>query len=336
MTDISIQECHRQWPGKRSQRRVSWGIWVAIILTPLGALAADPVELSPIGGEKYTEQVVVIALAEDGTYAKVRLGISNVGPGDGKGGCEILIVKPSGEVFNDKRVIDADLVRYDRKTQTLSMGPCSARAGERLVLRAQRDAHVLQIALAAEPKRDRAHQMRAGEDFYELDVLVPWASAEIEWSEPGKHGTARGHGYADHSRSAIMPYALADRWLRFRGLQTKDPRVVLVRFPPKGPPIGWHHAKGHARQSLSRVMLRGAGTQWHARFKGEGGEWRLRTTKLLHRSAPIEEQGMLGRVLEAFVGNPVTRTFRGVLEERGTGARVEGIVEVTLTDEQRP
>ena len=73
---------------------------------------------------------------------------------------------------------------------------------------------------------------------------------------------------------------------------------------------------------------------WQARFKGRGGEWRIRTGELLHRSAPVEERGaLLGSMLGAIIGNPVTYTFRGVLEERGSGAKVAGIVEVTLTDE---
>lgn len=318
-----------------------WGVLPVLIpaLTIPEALAAPgPLAFEEIGDEKYTEQVVAMADLEDGTFVKVLLGVSNVGPGDGKGGCQVFVIEKSGKVWADDLVVDRDEWNYDA-ARGLSIGPCSATSGDALVMKAVLEGGTVELELAKAPTRDRALEAKIGSDFYGLDVLVPWAPAKVSLTRDGKTRRLSGFGYADHPRSKIMPGTLAERWLRFRGLNGKDPRLVLVRFPQGGAAVGWHHGKA-GRTSLDRVQMvpgpsRGPARLWKARFKGEGGEWRITTTEVLHRDAPIESQGMLGSVIKQVVGNPVTYTYRGYLEERGSGARIEGIVEVTITDEKR-
>lgn len=313
------------------------GILPTLLAAAGAAHAAAPLELSTIGDEKYAEQVVAMVDLSDGSFARIRFGVSNVGPGDGKGGCTFQLIDPAGHLFADEIVVDRKDWSYDPRSGTLSIGPCTANGGEKLRMRAPLKKGTVEIVLEAAPKRERVHAAKVGDDFYELDTLIMWADAQVRIERDGKTRTISGRGYADHPRSKILPTTLAEKWLRFRGLESDDPRVVLIRFPKNGRPVGWH-ASNRGRSKLDRAMLApgrgGKSAMWRARMKGEGGEWRITTTRLLQRSAPVEERGVaLGSIIGAIVGNPVTYTYRGVLEERGTGAKIPGIIEVTVTDE---
>ena len=66
-----------------------------------------------------------------------------------------------------------------------------------------------------------------------------------------------------------------------------------------------------------------------ALLDGEGGPWRIRSGALIYRDAPLEKQGALGSLIKRIIGNPVTHTYRAVLESKRTRKRIEGIFEVT-------
>jgi hypothetical protein len=324
-------------PAPRTRRAVgalALGLGLGLGLLPSApAAAAGPLELNPTDDETYTEQIIAIADLEDGSYAKVRFGVSNVGPDDGKGACEVFVIEKSGAKWRDETIVDRAGWKYDAAGGTLKVGPCTATAGDALVLTAPLAEGTVEIRLKARPSRSRALAARVGSDFWELDLLVPWAPATVRIERGGQSRTVAGFGYADHPRSKILPGTLAQRWLRFRGLNGSDPRLVLVRFPKKGEPEGWHKSTA-GTAPLDRVMLVPDKGGWKARFKGGKGEWRITSTALLHRSAPIEERGaLLGSLIGAVVGNPVTYTYRAVLEERGSAAKVTGLLEITLSDE---
>lgn len=313
-------------------RRLLPLIFVAI---PSAALAADPLEVELIGDESYAEQITAIADLKDGTYVKMTFGVSNVGPGDGKAACKFLVIDSSGRKKSGEKIVEREKWSYDKKTQTFEIGPCIAKNANKLEMKVELPEGKVTLSLAARAERKRALDAKVGGDFWDLDTLVKWADATVTLDIGGARRTVKGWGYADTSRSRIMPGKLAKQWLRFRALNGDDPRLVLVRFPQSGSPVGWHDARTGSKSKLLRAQMRANGKQWRARFKGAKGEWRVTTNKLLFRDAPIEERGaVLGSMIGAVVGNPVTYTFRGVLEERGSKRKIPGIVEITLTDEK--
>ncbi|MEQ8274853.1 MAG: hypothetical protein RMA76_12720 [Deltaproteobacteria bacterium] len=299
------------------------------------AAAADaPLAFSQIGAETYTEQVSVMVDLDDGTYATATFGVSNVGPGDGKGACRFAVIDRSGKLHKGEVVVERDAWAYDAAKKSLKIGDCVATSAGGLTLSTKTPDGNVEIRLKKNPERKRAMEANVGDDFYQLDTLLLWSDAEVTLDVAGPKRTLKGHGYADHSRSKILPSTLAKKWLRFRAVGGDDPRVMVVRFPKSGSPVGWHEAGGFGRSTVSRAQVNRKGDRWRAMVKGDKGEWRLTTTKLLQRFAPIEDRGaILGGVIKGIVGNPVTYTFRGVLEERGTKKRIPGIVEITLTDE---
>lgn len=314
-----------------------------LLLAALGALtlgasnarAADaPLAFTEMGDEKYTEQIGVIADLDDGTYVAVQFGVSNVGPGDGKGACRFTVIDKDGKTTSGERLVERSGWSYDAAKKTLVVGDCVASSDGALSMRAQVPEGTVAIRLTRDPERKRALEAKVGDDFYELDTLVMWAEAQVTIELGGKKRTLKGRGYADHSRSKILPSTLAKQWLRFRGVRGDDPRVMLVRFPKSGAPVGWHEAGGFGTSKVTRAQLTKKGDRWRAMVQGDKGEWRVTTTTLLSRFAPIEDRGaVLGGIIGGIVGNPVTYTFRGVLEERATKKRIPGIIEITVTDE---
>jgi hypothetical protein len=315
------------------------GLSVALVaasaLVGAAIRAPAPLAFEAVPDEIYAEQVGLVVDLADGAYLAMQFGVSNVGPGDGKGVCRFTLVDRSGAVVQGERIVERHQWRYDAASQTLHMGACKATSDGALVMRAELAEGTIEARLASVPKRTRVMATTSGSDFYELDTLVLWSDAVVEIAIGDEKRTVKGRGYADHSRSKILPNKLAKQWLRFRGLDSADPRVLVVRIPPSGPVDGWHHAGSFGRSTVTRAQLQKAEKGgWRALVEGDRGQWRLTTTTLLDRFAPVEERGpVLGSVIGALVGNPVTYTFRGVLEERGTKRRIHGIVEVTLTNE---
>ncbi|MFL5299725.1 MAG: hypothetical protein ACJ79R_05195, partial [Anaeromyxobacteraceae bacterium] len=58
----------------------------------------------------------------------------------------------------------------------------------------------------------------------------------------------------------------------------------------------------------------------------------LRSGRLLYRDAPVEDLGLLGKLVRPFTGNPVTYVIRAQAQD-GAGAPIEGILEVEFASE---
>jgi hypothetical protein len=297
-----------------------------------------------IEDETYTESFVAIADLDDGTYVKVQLGVSNAGSGDGNGGCRIFIAEKDKAPISKSAVVERDQWRWlAEPSPTLEVGACRATAKESLAFEASVDGVKISVLLdaSAANRRAKAHAMKNGSDFYELEVLVPWAPAQVIIQKKGEPARAlSGYGYADHSRANALPGKTAKTWVRFRALSRDRSRLVLVRFPPAGKAFeGWHWEQpAKSPAEITRVSLQPGKTDakahaWRVMLDGQGGPWRITSGKLIHRDAPIEERGVLGSMLGAVVGNPVTYTYRAVLEGKQDRSAISGIFEITVTDE---
>ena len=148
--------------------------------------------------------------------------------------------------------------------------------------------------------------------------------------------TLRGHGYADHSRATALPGALARRWVRFRGLHDRSSLLLLARFPAGGgPPIGWVWRQGDPSPGrllelgLKRRQARDSQPIWEVRARTARGRWHLTSVAVLYRYDPVADHGLLGRLVGAAVGRPVTWTSRARLSPGPGAAPLSGVLEVT-------
>lgn len=292
----------------------------------------------------FSESYTLIADLDGDVYVQLQVAVTNVGVSSRRGGCRLLWIEGGEPTWTESaQVSSQEWSHRGGDEPTLTVGRCSLRGGAETVLKVAFDSGEVTLKLnePIEPVRPLDRRMQFGTSFYESDILVPWASAEVTVIKDGLPArTLRGHGYGDHSRSTTMPADLAKRWVRFRGLNGGSSVLLLARFPSDGGAVdGWMWREGQASpEALREVRLErrtGSDEQWDVHAESVSGSViEIATRRQIHRYAPMEENGLMGRMLQGIVGNPVTRTYRAELREPGSeGAELGGIAEVTIIDE---
>lgn len=303
------------------------------------AHAAELFEPSLISAETFAETFTMSVDLGGGAYLQAQLAVSNLGPGDGQGACRFLFVTKGGEEHSAAEKFDRERWRHEKAPEPgLKVGPCRlVKDGEAVRFEAPLEDGKMRarIAAAPNPVRPPEHRVEVDGAFYETEILVPWADVEVELDVPGvKAKKLSGHGLLDHSRSTTTPSDLASRWVRFRVLDPKVGRLFLVRYPPKGgAPRAWVWASGEAKpRPVERVKVGKKDGRDAPMFRAlamVGGQtWKMTSGKLVHRYAPVEKHGMLGKIVGSVVGNPVTYTYVGRLE--AGSEKLTGLMEVTL------
>ncbi len=304
------------------------------------AMGAGLLEPTTISNETYAESFTLSVDLGDGAYLQGQLAVSNLGPGDGQGACRFMYVSRSGKESSAADKFDREQWNYKGKGQPqLTVGPCSLTAkpgGMYFVAKLGDDE--LRVQMNAKPQRVKPpeHEVKIGGSFYQTEIIIPWSDVSGSLKLDGKSIALKGHGFMDHSRSTVLPGKLATRWVRFRVLDPEAPRLFLVRYPADGKkPQAWAWDPGSpAPQAVSRVKVSkkpGKTPVFRALAMVKGKTWKMTSQKLIHRYAPVEEHGMLGAIVGAVVGNPITYTYVGKLEQ---GARtLTGIMEVTVLKE---
>jgi hypothetical protein len=299
-----------------------------------GSASAEGFSFAPIANEKYTEQYNAFADLDDGSYVQVQVGVTNVGPGDKKGLCRFALIR-GGKLLADNITLDPEQWRVEAKPERIVMGPCTVTPGPPLVFSVPLGKAKIELRLDGDLKKLRTAKLKTevASDFYQSEVLIPWAQATV--SIDGK--VLAGKGYLDHSRAAILPGDLAKSWVRFRDLRSEEPRILLVRMGKNDEIQGYQLTRGKGQSRVTQASIRQGTARGQRAFRVQGedehGQWRITSRELLHRFAPLEENGVLGSVVSMVVGNPVTYLYRGVLEEKGRKQPVTGLFEVTVTDE---
>ena len=324
--------------------QVALAVVLAAGVAPAGA-RADRGLLEPelLDRETFTETFTAIADLQDGTYVQAQVAVTNAGPGDGKGACRVLVVRPGAAPWTAAVELDrSDWGFSARPVPTLRMGTCRWSAGDTLEATAAVGGGRVAITLQSRARRVRPpdHRVAAGDDFYRSELLVPWAPARAELVLPGQPPLlVSGHGYADHSRATALPGEVATRWVRFRALDVSRSFLLLARFPPGGgPPKGWTWRQGEpAPTPLGTLRLdRTGGTErapaWRVQLEGPTGPRVVETAAPSYRYDPVGEHGLLGRLVGALVGRPITWTYRATMTP-GSGAEpLPGILEVTVVE----
>lgn len=295
------------------------------------------------GAEAFVEQFTAMASLDDGTFIQLQLGVSNIGMGDGKGGCRILVFPASGKPWLEDEQYGEDRWQYTAEPLPMFSVPrCYARGGAAVEYYAAIGDGLVRITLAASHRsvRPPGGRLTKEERFYEKEIIVPWAHARVELQMPGgQKRVHHGWGYADHSRSTTMPSDIARQWVRFRSFNDGNTILLVARFPPdEGAVVGWVWRQPQeaptAILSLALTPLRGTkAPSWQIDVRTEKRVLLVRSGRLLYRHAPVEEMGLIGHLVRAIAGNPVTYTLRASLTEAGVAAPFEGILEVSNVDE---
>jgi hypothetical protein len=200
---------------------------------------------------------------------------------------------------------------------------------------------LLRLAFAERPGRavGRESVVHVGKALYDTRVLLSRVAVAAAYALPGSpEQSVPGGGYVDHTRSTVFPIDLAERWVRFRALRGDRPLLVLGRLGKDGSfaPVWACGAvcRDYARFDIRREAAARAPTFHVAVVGGDGGDApiALDSGRLLYRDAPVEDLGVLGRVIMPFTGNPVAYVFRGRASAFGAPP-LEGILEVEFASD---
>lgn len=305
---------------------------------------ASSVLLPVLGrGSSYAESYTFVGDLADGTYVQLTFSFTNLGPGPTKGICRVVVARVGHPPWKtSERVGRKDWSYSSTPEERLSIGPCAVTYGPLVTLiQADLDGGTIRLSIAAplKPQAPPDAFVTIGLDHYRTEILLYRAPLEAVITLPGETArTLSGSGYADHSRSTVQPKDLAVRWVRFRGLRGDRGLLLLARESAENEfrPVWSCETLGHWRE-YTRFQLNRSGDSeetpsFHVQLSGKAGGLEVRSTALLLRDAPVEDLGLLGKIVAPFVGSPVTYVFRARASGNG-GPEVEGILEVELADE---
>jgi hypothetical protein len=152
----------------------------------------------------------------------------------------------------------------------------------------------------------------------------------------GEPQILQGYGYVDHSRSTTLPKDLLKGWVRFRGFSEKCSTVLSVRLPPGNgqPPQAYWWRQGSPKpEALTEVTVTMPAENFEQTpvdmvVHTAQRDFKLTGKQLLYRDAPLESHGVLGRMVGAFVGHVVTKTYAATLHDGGSCGDISGVLEL--------
>ena len=316
----------------------AWCLIVGLLAAGSGALA-EVLQPHPLDSKRYFESTTAMTLLEDGTYVQALVAVSNIGLGNGEGACRVLLARPHGEPSSWSKSVDAGKWLFAAKpVPTLHMGPCQLSAtASGLQLDAGLDGLQVSMTLQrpAQPVTPPGLPLKLVEGVYESQVLVPFAPAEVVLVQgDGAPQTLHGFGYAEHARSTALPKHMGAGALRFRGFAPGCSTLFYARFVD-GALSGYVWREGETQpraltgwqMNLPPVDAPANAVQVRAQDKA-GQVWKVQARRRWFRNAPLEDYGVLGKMVGAWMGSVVNETFAADLDAGGTCTHVPGILEI--------
>ena len=209
---------HTQSARNRIRARVVGGLFCIVALVaitfasthwfsgdPVGAAQAQspgqrPHILRPqlLKSESYGESFTAVAELSDGTYVLAQYVFTNAGFGDGKGACRALVVRPGQPGVNDAVRVSRDKWSYSESEYRLTVDQCELSAVEgRTRFLAQTKKVTVDLNLAAMPSsvQPPGHRVSVDDEFYDAEILIPWANATAKVTTASGTSELKGTGY---------------------------------------------------------------------------------------------------------------------------------------------
>ena len=313
-----------------------------VLCTPLSAWGqlAKPFQPKVSHQDTYAESMTAINDFEDGTYLLIQFFTTNVGMGEEKAACKVLLLKEGQEPYSEGDEVKKGKWAYDPAQKKLNMANCTVEnQPDGVAIQGSVDELQFDLKYAKKARRHPIPDsfLSNGKDFYEYEIYVPWSkvSGTLQLKDAPEQ-KVKGFGTIDHSRSTTMPRDIASRWIHFFGLHQGKRCIVRMRFPnEKTPPQVWIWREQDKKPTLLGAMTvtpmdqvpEGDGFQLEAKLGND--HLIISVDTFLYRYAPLEEYGLLGAMLQPWVGRPETRTFRATLKDGQSGLVSPGILAIS-------
>lgn len=279
--------------------------------------------------ERFGETYTASFLGDDNSVFLFQFVFSNAGFGDRKGGCRLLAIPEGTKGQNFAARFDSDEWAFDANKNQLNVGACSLSAKDNLVIfktLIEGKRATLTIGAAVQPKP--FPKISAKEGFFEAEVLITGAAANVRWQ--GKE--TAGFAYLDHTRSTATMADMVEAVYRVR-LMSKETVLFNASDGPLGK-RGWSYTNGDEQLNAltaSQITIVPSAAKPKISLSLSNGKYSLSVDKVLYRYRPVEAYGVLGRLATPIIGNPETTTFL-VKVKQADGTEKRGLMERTLVN----
>ena len=290
----------------------------------MSILKASPIVPKNSGDESYSESYTAFADLDDGTYILIQLLFSNAGVGSNKAVCRLLHVPKGKKGVNSS--IQASKNEWKANPSKLQVQQCYIHKQEdTTIMYGKTDIGSVMLTFDQKMQKQSLKDGRIqpkSTSFYEQDILIMTAKVQAKISIGAQQKTLSGYAQLDHSRSNALLPDVAKGWYRFRGFRGSQPVFAQLRIAPNGEKTGWVYDKTSSKE----YALQGANTGTDSVLFTELGGLVLSPVNIIYEYRPLESYGMLGSLAKAWIGNPVTRTYRGMTNFQGE--EILGILEI--------
>jgi len=295
--------------------------------------------------EFYSETFSFFLDAKDGTYFFVQMGVSNIGPGDKKGLCALLIVKPNTKAIYHSQILDEDewLYRAGRITELFQVNACQLKRNlnqNKIKFTTKYDGMRYELVFDEEIKKQKIpHELFHNiNNNYRSEILIAKSNGILKIRKGGSVENIKGMGYMDHTITVALPQDIARKWIRFRSINQTNPIVMLAHLPSdknlSSKAFMWRNTMHHYNEISSfidKTQSRNDKIFGNVNWTFHINRFSVMPGNLLYRNAPLENSGWIGRLIAPITGNPVTWIYRAILQI-DNGESINGILEVSMVE----
>ncbi len=185
--------------------------------------------------ESYSERYTFKSDLDDGGYVEARFTISNLGMYDGHGKVEVKVKWPDEPNYSFSHKYDSDEWSYDEEGFGLNMGKTSVEGTDDQTFVVEHTGQYkgkeldLEFTLESDADMWTPGQISSGDSYYRVHFLglQSNASGTVSHGDSSEEIEGTDGGYAEHTRTNVAPFNLADRIASGRKY-AEDPKVFFV------------------------------------------------------------------------------------------------------------
>ncbi len=295
--------------------------------------------------DQYSETWTAIVDTSENGYLQVQMNITNMGPGSGRSFCRFLWVSAKGSTTHRVEQRTQQAWETSASQKGFKTGPCEMSYNATQVLfvgniKEWLVSLVFHKAPTLTSTPGSPFKNTQDEGTYVSDIVLPWGDVSGTLAQKGQPAqNIQGQGYIDHSLSTIKAYDLARGWVRFRSFKPGCETLFLARFPAdsahEASGYQWHKTHTQPRalkiQTASWPLPEASEKPW-VLSSPQQESWVFKPQQKLYTHEPLEDYGILRRIIAHYIGDSQTVTYRAFLEQSTPRTplctNVSGILEI--------
>ena len=283
--------------------------------------------------EQFAETFTIVADNDDGSFLLFQILFTNLGFGDGGGGCRLMYVPKDGKGINQKEQFSKSEWKYHDNQRLLEAGPCSIQQGGDVRFSGKvTDLNIEMIMDGPLTKKPIPNQSTLPPgDFFEANILAPTQSIKGTIVSKGKAISISGMSYMEHNRSNVFVKDLGNVWIRYRGFHGMEQMLFQVNTDKKGGVVAWKMESGQSapvpyREQISIDQVSSSSVSV---VIGDESKIEIESTDKIYVFQPTDDYGVIGNIAKGVVGTPTTTTYSAKATKNGETIST-GILEVSV------